>query len=140
MTIPYKKKYLNTHLILGVVLLILGLLNLNYNDENRWFDYGYLVIGLLYMVLYIYQKQVKYLSINHGVLKLHGDFGKKVVLADVKVIKTFAGDYILKTDDKTLTINTQIIDPLALKELQIALEALKRNLVLKGIYLASFSS
>ncbi|HMQ45768.1 MAG TPA: hypothetical protein PKC63_15615 [Mariniflexile sp.] len=124
MTIPYKKKYLNTHLILGVVLLILGLLNLNYNDENRWFDYGYLVIGLLYMVLYIYQKLVKYLSINHGVLKLHGDFGKKVVLADVKVIKTFAGDYILKTDDKTLTINTQIIDPLALKELQIALEAL----------------
>lgn len=124
MTIPYKKKHVITTLIFGVVWLILGLLNLNYNDENRWFDYGYLVIGLLYMVLYIYQKQVKYLSINHGVLKLHGDFGKKVVLADVKVIKTFAGDYILKTDDKTLTINTQIIDPLALKELQIALEAL----------------
>lgn len=124
MTIPYKKKHVITTLIFGVVWLILGLLNLNYNDENRWFDYGYLVIGLLYMVLYIYQKLVKYLSINHGVLKLHGDFGKKVVLADVKVIKTFAGDYILKTDDKTLTINTQIIDPLALKELQIALEAL----------------
>jgi hypothetical protein len=124
MTIPYKKKYVITTLIFGVVWLTLGLLNLNYNDENRWFDYGYLVIGLLYMVLYIYQKQVKYLSINHGVLKLHGDFGKKVVLADVKVIKTFAGDYILKTDDKTLTINTQIIDPLALKELQIVLEAL----------------
>jgi hypothetical protein len=124
MTIPYKKKHVITTLIFGVVWLTLSLLNLNYNDENRWFDYGYLVIGLLYMVLYIYQKQVKYLSINHGVLKLHGDFGKKVVLADVKVIKTFAGDYILKTDDKTLTINTQIIDPLALKELQIALEAL----------------
>ncbi|CAI8166869.1 MAG: Uncharacterised protein [Bacteroidota bacterium] len=94
MRIAYKKRNLNINLILGIVWLILGLLNLNYNGENNWTDYGYLVIGILYLILYFYQKRNKYLTIENGILKINGSFGKKINLTEIKRIKKFAGDYI----------------------------------------------
>jgi hypothetical protein len=45
-------------------------------------------------------------------------------MTEIKRIKKFAGDYILKADKKELTINTQIIDPKSLVELNIELEKL----------------
>jgi hypothetical protein len=124
MRIGYKKRTLNINLILGIVWLIFGLLSLNYNGENRWSDYGYLLFGILYLILYFYQKQYKYLTIEDGILKINGSFGKKINLTEIKRIKKFAGDYILKTDKKELIINTQIIDPKSLTELNTELEKL----------------
>lgn len=43
---------------------------------------------------------------------------------EIKSIKKFAGDYILKTADKELTINTKIIEPNSLTELNSTLEQL----------------
>ena len=124
MRIGYKKRNLNNNLILGIVWLIFALLSFKYNEENRWTDYGYFVFGILYLVLYFYQKHYKYLTIENGILKLNGSFGKKINLTDIKRIRKFAGDYILKTDEKELTINTQIIDPKSLAELNAELEKL----------------
>tara|TARA_R110002124_G_scaffold171966_2_gene339645 strand:- start:13 stop:402 length:390 start_codon:yes stop_codon:yes gene_type:complete len=124
MRIGYKKRNLNINLILGIVWLIFGLLSLNYNGENRWTDYGYLVFGILYLILYLNQKRNKYLTIENGILKINGSFGKKINLNEIKQIKKFAGDYILKSDKKKLTINTQIIDPNSLVELNAELEKL----------------
>ena len=124
MRIAYKKRNLNINLILGIVWLIFGLLSLNYNGENNWTDYGYLVFGILYLILYFYQIRNKYLTIENGILKINGSFGKKINLTEIKRIKKFAGDYILKTDKKELTINTQIIDPNSLAELNVELEKL----------------
>ncbi len=124
MRIEYKKRHLNIFLILGIVMLAIGLLDLNYDRENRWTDYGYIVFAILYLVLFIYQKQNKYLTIQNGILKINGSFGKKVNLTEIKRIKKFGGDYILKTDKKELTINTQIIDPKSLTELNAELEKL----------------
>ncbi|WP_034058515.1 hypothetical protein [Lacinutrix jangbogonensis] len=121
MRIGYKKRNLNINLILGIVWLILGLLSLIFSGENRWYDYRYLVFGILYMILYFYQKRNKYLTIENGILKINGSFGKKINLTEIKRIKKFAGDYILKTDKKELTINTQIIDPKSLAELNTEL-------------------
>ncbi len=124
MRIGYKKRNLNINLILGIAWLIFGLLSLNYNGENRWTDYGYLVFGILYLIIYFNQKQYKYLTIENEILKINGSFGKKINLTEVKRIKKIAGDYILKTDKKELTINTQIIDPKSLAELNAELEKL----------------
>jgi len=55
---------------------------------------------------------------------VNGPFGKKLILTEIKRIKKFAGDYILKTDEKELTINTQIIDPNSLAELNAELKKL----------------
>ncbi len=45
-------------------------------------------------------------------------------LTEIKQIKKFAGFYILKTDRKEFKINTQIIDPDSLAELNAELEKL----------------
>jgi hypothetical protein len=63
-------------------------------------------------------------SIENGILTVNGPFGKKLNLNEIKQIKKFAGDYIIKTEKKELTINTQIIDPNSLVELNAELEKL----------------
>ena len=70
------------------------------------------------------KKKHQYLTIENGVLRINGSFGKKINLAEIKRIKKFAGDYILKTSKKELTINTQIIDTNSLAELNAELEKL----------------
>jgi len=78
----------------------------------------------MYLGLYFYQKNYKYLTIENGIINVNGPFGKKLNMTEIKRIKKFAGDYILKTDKKELTINTQIIDPNSLAELNAELEKL----------------
>ena len=65
-----------------------------------------------------------YRSFTTTIIKINSPFGKKLNLTEIKRIKKFAGDYILKTDKKELTINTQIIDPNSLAELNAELEKL----------------
>ena len=124
MNIKYKKRHLKINLIFGIVWLIFGLLSIFTKEKTYWTDYGYIVISILYLLTYFYQKQYKYITIENGILKINGAFGKKINLYEVKQIKKFAGDYIIKTDKKELTINTQIIDPDSLIELNTELRKL----------------
>ena len=50
--------------------------------------------------------------------------GKEINITEIKRIKRFAGNYIIKTDKSELTINTLIIDPKSLEELNTELEKL----------------
>jgi len=124
MKIGYKKKHLNVNLIIGLVWLIWFFVRVFEKNEPNWTDYGWIVIFLMYLGLYFYQKNYKYLTIENGIINVNGPFGKKLNLTEIKRIKKFAGDYILKTDKKELTINTQIIDPNSLAELNAELEKL----------------
>lgn len=124
MKIAYKKRHLNVNLILGLVWLVFFFVKVFAEEELNWIDYGWIIISAMYLGMYVYQKSYKYLTIENGVIKVNGWFGKKVTLNDIKRIKKFAGDYILKTDNKELTINTQIIDPASLSELNAELEKL----------------
>ena len=124
MKIGYKKKHLNVNLIIGLFWLIWFFVRVFEKNEPNWTDYGWIVIFLMYLGLYFYQKNYKYLTIENGIINVNGPFGKKLNLTEIKRIKKFAGDYILKTDKKELTINTQIIDPNSLAELNAELEKL----------------
>ena len=124
MKIKLKKKHLNINLILGIVWFLFGVMELSFSENIGWFDYGSLVFGVLYFILYFYQKKYQYLTIEDGVLRINGSFGKKINLAEIKRIKKFAGDYILKTSKKELTINTQIIDTNSFAEVNAELEKL----------------
>ena len=95
MKIKYKKRHLNFNLFLGI---------------------GWLIIGLLGVLT----KEKTYI----GIIRVNALFGKKINLAEIKVIKKFAGDYILKTEKTDLIINTQIIDPNSLAELKTELDKL----------------
>lgn len=124
MKIGYKKKHLNVNLIIGLVWFIWFFVGVFGKEEPNWTDYGWIFISLMYLGLYFYQKNYKYLTIENGIINVNGPFGKKLNLTEIKRVKKFAGDYILKTDKKELTINTQIIDPNSLAELNAELEKL----------------
>ncbi len=115
---------MNINLIFGLIWLVWFFIGILIKDEPNWTDYGWGVISAMYLIGYYYQRQHQYLTIEKGLIKVNGPFGKKMNLADVKRIKKFAGDYILKTDKKELTIHTQIIDPNSLAELNAELKKL----------------
>ncbi|WP_150452660.1 hypothetical protein [Arenibacter lacus] len=123
MKIQHKKSQININLIFGIIWLSYFFIRL-LNDEVHWIDYGWLVISLAYFIYYLYQKKYSYVTIDNGIIIVNGPLGKNLNLIEVKQIKKFAGDYILKSDNKELTINTQLIDPNSLATLNAELEKL----------------
>jgi len=119
MKIKFKKKRLRVNLILGIVWIVLGTLSIVIDDEIRWNDYGYLVVGILYVGHYLYDLKNQYLTIENGTIRKNGLYGnwKKINLNEINWIKKFAGDYTLKTEQKELKINTELIDKESLSEL-----------------------
>lgn len=124
MKIDYKKRHLNVNLIFGSIWLIYGIIKVNIDETPNWIDYGWFVFSAIYFGTYFYQKKEKYLTIENEVLRINSPFGKKINLTEIIRIKKFAGDYILKTDNTELKINTQIIDPNSLAELNSELTKL----------------
>ena len=124
MKIRYKKKKLKINLIFGLIWFVFGLVQLFFNDFSRWIDYGWIVMALTYIGVYSYEYLYQYLTIQNGMIQVNSLFGKKIYLTEIKRIKKFAGDYILKTDKTELTINTLIIDPNSLEDLNTELKKL----------------
>ncbi len=119
MKIRFKKKRLYINIILGLVWTILGISRLLEDKELGWLDYGYLLIGVLYIGHFLFDLTNQYLIIENGTIRknvLYG-FGKKFNLNEITWIKDFAGDYILKTETKELKINTALIEEESLNEL-----------------------
>ncbi|MFC6876473.1 hypothetical protein ACFQZF_07960 [Flavobacterium myungsuense] len=124
MKIQYRKKRLNFSLIFGILWLSISLLGIFTKENSSWTDYGFLIISFLYLGTYLYEKKNQYMTIENGVISVNKPFEKKINLTEIKQIKKFAGDYTLKTDKAELTINTHIIEPNSLSELDAVLEKL----------------
>jgi hypothetical protein len=124
MKISYKKRNMNINLILGLMWLVCFFIGILTKDEDNWTNYGMIVISVMYLIRYFYQRDNKYLTIENGLMKENGPFGKKIKLTDINQIEKYAGDYILKTKKTKLTINTELIDPNSLAELKKELDKL----------------
>lgn len=81
-------------------------------------------MSLIYLGIFLYRKKYYYLTIIKDNIRVNGLLGKELKLTEIKCIKKFAGDYIIKTDQKEIIINTQIIDSSSLKEFDAELEKL----------------
>ncbi|MDB4191969.1 hypothetical protein N9757_00015 [Flavobacteriaceae bacterium] len=73
---------------------------------------------------YKYLKGTNYLITENGVLKQNYIFGKKMNLAKIKTIKHFAGEYILRTEKRKMTITIDVIDKSSLLDLTTELKKL----------------
>lgn len=124
MKIPYKKRQTKIHLIFGVAWLTFFLIGFTFSTKLHWTSYGYLLISLAYLTIYFYQKRYNYVSMEKGFLTVNGPFGKRTGLQEIKRIKKFAGDYIVKTNNKELTIHSQMLEPDSLIELDTKFEKL----------------
>tara|TARA_R110001592_G_scaffold252285_1_gene514996 strand:- start:83 stop:490 length:408 start_codon:yes stop_codon:yes gene_type:complete len=126
MKIIFKKKRLYINLILGIIWSGFGVFNLLEDDNLRWSDYGFLTIGIFYIIHYLYDLINQYLTIENGTIRknvLYG-FGKKINLNEINRIENYAGDYILRTVTKELKINTKFIEEKSLVEFNEILKKL----------------
>lgn len=124
MKIRYTRKRLRANLILGLLWLALSLAKGLFSVFDDWTDFFFVGMAILYLGQFLIEWQNQYLTIDQDQIKVNYPFGKKINLSDVNWIKKFAGDYIIKTDEKKLTINTQIIDSDSLEDLNRVLSSL----------------
>jgi hypothetical protein len=126
MKIRFKKKRLYINLILGLVWAGLGVFSLLEDKSLRWTDYGYLLAGIVYLGHYLYDLNNQYLTIENGSIRknvLYG-FGNKINVNEINRIEKYAGDYIIRTLEKELKINTGLIEAKSLAEFNEILKKL----------------
>jgi hypothetical protein len=124
MKIQYKKKQVKLILIIGIISLINGIAPVVFNEDVNWFGYFWFVFSGICLIIYFYKKKKKYLTLENGILKQNWPFGKKMNLNEIKRIRHFAGDYILKSKNKELIINIQSIDEESMLKLKTELKKL----------------
>ena len=122
MKILYSKKRRKYDLFYTIFCLLIGILSLFFSETNHIFIYLYMPLGLI--SLYRYIKVKYYLIVEKGVLKQNYIFGKKIDLSEIKSIKHFAGEYILRTDKRKMTINISWVDQSSLLDLKDELKKL----------------
>lgn len=122
--IPYKTKQVRINLILGILWILNGVVQIYLSERNSWPEYFWLFFGVFYLTIYFYQKKRKYISIENGVVKQNWPFGKSIKLSEIKIIRHFSGDFILKSDKKKLTIHINFIDEESLIHLKEVLKSL----------------
>ncbi len=110
MKIPYKKQHQRINLILGFVWMIQFLFNLYEDQEFRFSNGMWLILSLLYLGIYFYNRKERYLTIENGIIKQNWPFGKQVKLDEIKRIRYFAGDYTITTKNGEMKINTHLLD------------------------------
>ncbi|MBI6120236.1 hypothetical protein [Salegentibacter maritimus] len=123
MKIKFTRKRLKHYLIFGIIWLALGTTAFYFNPDNI-FNYGYLIIGVLYFGTFLFENTKQYLTIENGTLTKHHLIPKKINLEEVKRIKKFAGDLTLISDSTHLKINTELIEEKSLAKLNYLLENL----------------
>jgi len=79
-------------------------------------------MGLIH--IYLYLKVKYYLSIENNLIKQNYIFGKKIDLSEIKSIKHFAGEYILRTDTRKMRIDIGSVEKSSLAELRDELKKL----------------
>ncbi len=124
MRIRFKRRHLRWNLIFGLFWLILGVISIPNNSEN-YLNYGYLIVGLLYIGNYLFKSKNQYLTIDNETITLNNLIPKRVNLNDLKLIKKTAEFYILQTEKSELRIKTSLIEKNSLKDLKAILKNLK---------------
>ena len=122
MKILYSKKKRKIDLFQGLFWILLGVLGLLFSDRKNVFFYLYFIMGLIH--IYLYFKVKYYLSIENNIIKQNYIFGKKMDLSEIKSIKHFAGEYILRTYKRKMTINISCVDQSSLLDLTTELKKL----------------
>ena len=122
MKILYSKKRRKYDLFYIIFCLLIGMLSLFLSETNHMFIYLYMPLGLI--SLYRYIKVKYYLTIENNIIKQNYIFGKKMKLSEIKSIKHFAGEYILRTDKRKMRIDIGSIEKSSLAELRDELKKL----------------
>ena len=120
MEIKYNRKSAKNGLIIGILILAVGISSVLFTERTSIL---FLVGGLAYIINSIYVLKTNYVTVKDGYLKKNR--GGKIYLDNLIEVKKFAGDYILKTKQTQITIDTNIVDKESLKKLDEFMASLK---------------
>lgn len=126
MLIRYSRKRLLPNLMFGCSFIVIGFLMV-YKDPANFWRYGYFLIGLLYLGIWIFEKKNQYLLIRDGVLTKNKVKPKNIPLSEVNRIVKETGNITLYTQKDRLRVNTELIDKSSLENLHRILNNLEIN-------------
>jgi len=89
MKIRFKKKRLYMSAILGIVWTGFGIYNILEDENLRWSDYIYLLVGILYIGHYLFDLINQYLIVENGTIRknlLYG-YSKKINLNEINLLE-----------------------------------------------------
>lgn len=125
MKIRYKKNFMNWALGIVVLDLIFTFALFFIWDSKASIKYFCLTQSIIFSSLIFHALYHQYLTLENGYLYRNDSrYRIKINLADVKQIKKMEGELLIKAGNKDLTVNTFLIDPNSLTDLQIELEKL----------------
>jgi len=125
--IRYKRMHLRWKFVFGLFWMILGIISITNNSEN-YFNYGYLIVSLLYFGIYLFKIKYQYLTIENGSIILNSIFSQRISFTDLNQIKKKGKNYIIQSEKSELIIDTTLIDKNSLKDLNVVIKNLKKNI------------
>ena len=125
-------RYNNTTLILNLALAVLwsyyGISRFVDTGGKAWTDYLFLIIGILYIGIFLVQSFGKYFEITDEKITLTGPFSKTVYIKDLVEMKYYAGDFTFKTREKTLKISKNQMNKSEVPQFEKQVEKIKETL------------
>ncbi len=107
--IKFKSKRLYFNLALGLFWIVSATVSIWESDKIYWLSYVTMLIGVIYIGMSLWEFNNQYLTLTPNIIKENSLFGKKILLKDIIEVKKLFGDYILKTDQKELSINMSLV-------------------------------
>ncbi|WP_417238243.1 hypothetical protein [Bizionia sp.] len=95
------------------------------SDKIYWLSYVTMLIGVIYIGISLWEFNNQYLTLTPNIIKENSLFGKKILLKDIIEVKKVFGDYILKTDQKELSINMSLVHDDSKAELNAFINSIK---------------
>lgn len=105
MVFAFSNKRLYTNLLFGVLFVGLGI-SFFFEQNPKWTykPYFILAVGILYMMMFLFEYKQKYFKITDNKIKINSIPSKEIDLRELTEVKYFADDYTFKTTNKTLKI------------------------------------
>lgn len=115
----FSNRRLYMNLILGILWLGIGISYFFEQDEKlKYKPYFVTILGILYIVLFLYDYTQKYFEITKDKIKINSIPSKEINLNEVIEVKYYADDYTFKTSNRSLKIVKSQINKKQLPEFE----------------------
>lgn len=126
MIIRYKQKREKFKLFIGLAWTVLGFASFFLTENNNYFVYGYFLLGLSYIVIFLYNKKFQYLHIENNYVIKNSLPKKQFNLKELSGIKRRFGDItLLSKTQEEFHITGELIEKESLEEINQFLDSLK---------------
>jgi len=128
MKFSYSKRRLYTNLIYGIIWIGIGTGNVFSDEKIAWKIYGFLLLGLVYLALFLFEYTQKYFVLTSDKIIINALPKKEINLSELAELKYYAGDYTFKSKDKSLKIVKSQIDKKQLSQFEIVFSNMQQEL------------